>query len=231
MTGSHSRTIGAAVVLGLAALACSAAGISPAPEVPPTPFYAPTLTRPASDGTPATSTAPPPQPSVTSPRSTGGVLVDFEEWGAWRRGDQPNGAFEQSDERAVGGRFSGRLSYDFPTTGNDFVVFVQQIPIPGTADRIHGWVYGDASGHFLNVWVRDAEGEVWQTTFGRIDHEGWQWMTAEIRPGQDWPWGHISGPANDAVDYPISFYALVLDDGEDDFVGGGTVFVDDIAVP
>jgi hypothetical protein len=160
-----------------------------------------------------------------------GGLIGFEIWGVWRRGDQPNGTFEQSAEQVYDGRFAGKLSYNFSTSGNDFVVFVHPAPIPGAPHRIHAWVYGDGSGHFLNVWIRDAEGEVWQAALGRVWHVGWKSMMAEIQMGQEWPWGHISGPSNGAVDYPIEFYALVLDDGDDSYTGSGTIFVDQVSVP
>jgi hypothetical protein len=54
-------------------------------------------------------------------------------------------------------------------------------------------------------------------------------MTALISPNQPWPAGHIDGPSNSAVDFPISFQALVLDDGSDDFSGSGTVYIDDLS--
>jgi hypothetical protein len=157
-----------------------------------------------------------------------GLPLTFESWVDWRRGDQANGTFTQSAEQAYGGQYSGKLQYDFPTGGNDFVVFVQAVPLPGTPSQITAWVYGDGSGHFVNVWVRDAEGEVWQATFGRADHTGWSQMTAEIETGQEWPWGHISGPDNGTVDYPIEFYALAVDDGEDNFTGNGVLFFDQV---
>lgn len=229
----------------LAILACNPP-TQRTPGAPPTAYVVPTLTspEPAEDtaspvtptaepaSPPSTAAAPtdtPPSPAPTTPATT--MPIDFETWGVWRRGDQPNGTFEQSSEQVHGGSFAGRLSYDFPTSGNDFVVFVEPVPLPGTPNRIRAWVYGDGSGHFLNVWIRDAEGEVWQATFGRVDHTGWRRMTAEIEVGQEWPWGHVSGPDDGAVDYPIEFYALALDDGEDPFVGTGTLFVDDITVP
>jgi hypothetical protein len=78
------------------------------------------------------------------------------------------------------------------------------------------------------VWVKDNGGETRQFSFGQIKHQGWQQMTAILDPGQPWPAGHISGPDNGMIDHPISFQALVLDDGSDNFAGRGTIYIDDL---
>jgi hypothetical protein len=53
-------------------------------------------------------------------------------------------------------------------------------------------------------------------------------MTANLDPGRPWPVGHITGPDNGLVDYPISFQALVFDDVPDAYTGNGTIYVDDL---
>ncbi|MCB0181507.1 MAG: PD40 domain-containing protein [Anaerolineae bacterium] len=90
-------------------------------------------------------------------------------------------------------------------------------------------VFGDGSGHFLNVWVKDSQGEIWAFTFGQIKHEGWQSMTAVIDTGLGWPNEHIDGPGNKVIDYPLAFYALVLDDAPDNQIGSGVIYVDNLA--
>jgi hypothetical protein len=89
-------------------------------------------------------------------------------------------------------------------------------------------VYGDGSGHFLNVWVRDAGGQTWQFPLGRVQHTGWQQMTAWLDTGAPWPTTHIDGTDNGTLDYPIAFRALVLDDVPDGFSGSGTIYIDDL---
>jgi hypothetical protein len=81
----------------------------------------------------------------------------------------------------------------------------------------------------LNIWVKDSAGETWQFSFGQVKHNDWQQMTAFLSPTQSWPAGHIDGPSNGIIDYPLTFQALVLDDGSDDFSGSGTLYVDDLA--
>jgi hypothetical protein len=120
------------------------------------------------------------------------------------------------------------LNYRFPTAGNDYVVFLQPRQLAGQPATISAWVYGDGSGHFLNVWIKDAAGEVWQMSFGQVTHTGGQLMTAVLNPAAPWPSGHISGPENSLIDYPISFQGLVLDDGADTYIGEGSIYIDDL---
>jgi hypothetical protein len=207
-----------------------------------TPLPSPTDTSapPAPTGT---NTAPPPatntpQPTATTkPTSspgggarppTTGPITDFEAFGTWKRGDQPNGTFVQSSEQVHGGSHSGKLTYDFPSGGNDFVVFAQTFQLGGRPNQISAWVYGDGSKHYLNVWIKDAAGETWQFPLGQVKHTGWQQMVAWLDPAAPWPAAHIDGASNGAIDYPIDFRALVLDDVPDSYSGSGAIYLDDL---
>ncbi len=193
-----------------------------------TPYAAPTRT---GTSTPTGTVLPTrtPTPTVTPHAAALGSFNDFETSAAWTRGDQSNGTFERTSAQAHGGSNSGKLSYQFSTAGNDFVVFMWDRALAGTANQITAWVKGDGSGHFLNVWVKDNGGETWQFTFGRVEHTGWQQMTAYLDTGQAWPAAHIAGPGNGVLDHPVRFHALVLDDVPDTFSGSGTIYVDDLA--
>ncbi len=158
-----------------------------------------------------------------------GLFNDFETASNWRRGDEANGTFERSAAEVHAGDYAGELRYNFSTPTNDYVVFSSAQPLGGRPNQITAWVYGDGAGHFLNVWVKDSAGETRQYSFGQIKHTGWQQMSALLTPGQPWPAGSISGPDNGVLDYPISFQALVLDDGSDDFSGDGVIYIDDLA--
>jgi len=201
--------------------------------VTPTPSPAPPAT---ATPTPAATTTPQPTAAATrrptpgsSPQpATPGLITDFEQPGTWKRGDEPNGTLTQSGERVHEGTYAGKLSYNFGTTGNDYVVFLQTHPIAGQPTRLTAWVYGDGSGHFLNAWIKDRGGQVWQVPLGRVTHTGWQQMIGFLDTNQAWPWSHISGPDNGAIDYPVSFLALVLDDFPDSFTGNGTLYIDDL---
>jgi hypothetical protein len=153
-----------------------------------------------------------PQPAVAP--AAPGIVLDFESsLGIWQVGDQPYGTLTQSSEQTHGGQYSAKLAYDFPVVDNEYVVFLNRsgVVLPGTPAALTLWVYGDGSGHFLNVWLQDSAGQVRQFTFGRVTQHGWQQMTAPIDPAAPWPQGHISGPASGQLVYPLSLDALVLD--------------------
>jgi len=170
----------------------------------------PTPTTPAALTAPPTPVLPTHTPRPTSPPSSG-ALVTFEQWAPWRRGDEPYGELTQTQERVHSGSYAARLRYDFPVTDKDYVVFIYPLSLAGQPNTIGAWVYGDGSGHHLNVWVQDAQDEVWSVHLGKVGGPGWQQMAGPLAPNLPWPAGHVSGPGNGAVDYPVRFYALVLD--------------------
>ncbi len=174
-------------------------------------------------------TAMPRSPNTGGTAGTGaGLPITFEQFGIWTIGDERNGSFTQSREQVRSGTFAGKLEYDFATTGNDYVVFLQFNNISGEPNALQMWVYGDGQGHYLNLWIQDAQGQTWQVPMGRVTHTGWRQMTGYIDPDQDWPWAHISGPRNDTVEYPIRFRGIVLDDVNNAYQGSGVIYVDDL---
>jgi eukaryotic-like serine/threonine-protein kinase len=187
---------------------------TPTPTLTPTP----TATPEAATSTPTigpsvtpTSGSQEPTPTPTSAPVATGALIGFETWGTWRRGDQPYGELVQVQDPVRGGSHAAKLTYDFPASGEDYVVFLQRRAISGEPNRFSAWVYGDGSGHFLNLWIQDAQDEVWSVSLGMVGSAGWQQMTGSLAPGLAWPNGRISGPDNGTVDYPVRFYALILD--------------------
>ena len=206
------------------------------PEPTETPLPAPTATA-TETPVPATPTqAPPtatsaPKPVATAtPRPASGVVHTFETFGTWKRGTQPYGEFTQSTEQKKSGSYAGRLDYDYAgsTSSDDFVVFANQVSVAGEPNVVSAWVYGDQSGHFFNIWIQDAEGEVWSVHLGTVVFSGWQKMAGAISATREWPSGRVyGGTDNGKIDYPIRFYGIVLDRpgaGPMD----GTIYVDDI---
>ena len=131
----------------------------------------PTTPAPTSPATQPTQT--PAQP--TKPPASG-ALFTFENGVNWRRGDEPYGDLTQSDEQVHSGSYAAKLSYDFPSTDSDYVVFLQPVSLSGQPDSFGAWVYGDASGHYLNYWIQDAQNQVWSVHLGRVAGTGWQQM-------------------------------------------------------
>jgi hypothetical protein len=155
--------------------------------------------------------------------------LDFQAFGTWQRGRQPNGEFTQTSEQSRGG-FAAKYSYTFNSPDNDFVVFNQLRDIAGQPNQLAVWVYGDSSNVYLNAWIVDNEGQGWSVPLGQVSHSGWQMMTGQIDTDQGWPWGTVYGPDNGQVDYPIQFAAFALDDPANDFVGQGAIYLDDLSV-
>jgi tetratricopeptide (TPR) repeat protein len=202
-----------------------------------TPTHTPSATHtPTHTPTPTPTFTPTPTPTKT-PVPLAGIIDDFESSSgvSYRviQEQQANSAFGQSTEHVNDGDSAGKLSYDFPTRQNDFVVFEVSSPIlepvlEGQPNLVTAQVYGDGLGHFLNVWIRDSAGERWQFPFGQIDHTDWQTMTAYLDPSQGWPAEHIDGPTNNVVDYPIRFVGLTLDDAVDSYAGTGEIYIDNL---
>ncbi|MBN1874986.1 MAG: protein kinase [Anaerolineae bacterium] len=191
---------------------------SPSPTPPrhtPTPKISPSATSSVATFTPQPVTA--------------GALINFEAMENWQRGDQPNGELVQTQEQVKSGSYAAKLIYNFPATQDDYVVFLKTYGVSGQPNMLGAWVYGDGSGHFLNLWVKDTHGEVWSVHLGQVGAGGWRQMSGVLAPGQNWPSGHISGPDNGIVDYPVSFYALVLDRPERGNLSG-QIYIDDISV-
>lgn len=152
----------------------------------------------------------------------------FDQFGLWRRGDQPYGTITEEREERRGGS-AARLSYSFPTSANDYVVFVkdQPVPISGQPYALSLWVYGDGSANLLRLWLRDAEGELLQYTLGQIGPKGWHQLQAILTP--DVPvWDRVSSGGNGHLDAPFAFAGLVVDDASDVRTGSGSIIVDDL---
>lgn len=157
------------------------------------------------------------------------TVLDFEQFGVWYRGDQANGRFSPTDAIQHSGRGAGQLAYRFPTTANDYVVFRRSVAalIPGQPYAIGMWVYGDASGHTLKLWLRDSEGEILQYTLGAVGPANWRLMQAPIG-GTVADWDRITTGGNGRIDFPARVEAIVLDDAPDRVAGSGTIYIDDI---
>ncbi|NLE99471.1 MAG: serine/threonine protein kinase [Anaerolineales bacterium] len=197
---------------------------APTPQPSTTPIQAPTASvQPTVTAAPATTT--PVEP--TKPPASG-ALFTFEEWASWRRGDQPHGEFTQTSEQVHSGSYAAKLAYNFPASDQDFVVFARPASLAGQPDTLGAWVYGDGSGHYLNYWVQDAQDEIWSVHLGKVGGAGWKQMVGRLDPSLPWPSGHISGSDNGVVDYPVRFYALVLD-RPGSGPQTGQIYVDDLS--
>jgi hypothetical protein len=158
------------------------------------------------------------------------VLTSFESTRGWRRVSQPNGTLRPS-ARAYSGGGSAEISYNFTTRENDYLAFERDQPIPlaGRPHAIGAWVYGDGSTHGVKVWLRDADGEVLQFVLGPAGAPGWHFLRVPIG-GEVEPGNVIVPGGNRRIDFPASLQAIVVDDLVDEFVGSGTIWIDDLTV-
>ncbi|HEY3289766.1 MAG TPA: hypothetical protein VGK87_06530, partial [Anaerolineae bacterium] len=155
-------------------------------------------------------------------------LFDFEQALKWRIGDQPYGSLEQSNAQAHDGTFSAKLSYDIPEVSSAFVVFNNDAPLAGQPTGLVAWVYGDASGNYLNTWIGDSQGQVREYSFGRIVHTGWLQMFAWFDDSRPWPNTYISGPDNGKLTAPLTFKAFVLDAVPHGVATKGAIYIDEV---
>ncbi len=207
------------------AMSTPAGTLTMAPNGTPSPTPTPTTpTVSPTSGTPAPTSTP--QPTSLS---SSDALITFEQWGTWRRGDQPYGELTQTREKVRSGSYAAKLRYDFPATGEDYVVFVRSLSLAGQPNTVGAWVYGDGSGHFLNVWIQDARNEIWSVHLGKVGGSGWRQMVGTLDSNMAWPSGHVSGPENGTIDYPVRFYALVLD-RTGSGSRSGQIYIDDVSV-
>jgi hypothetical protein len=162
---------------------------------------------------------------------TPSVLSSFDSLRGWRRTSQPNGTLSASTAQSHSGGVSAELDYSFTTRENDYVAFEREQPIalPGSPYALGVWVYGDGSTHGVKVWIRDSEGELLQYVLGTVGPPGWHFISAPIG-GPVEPGNHLAGTGNSRLDFPASLQAIVLDDMVDSFVGGGTIYLDDLSV-
>lgn len=228
-----SEQQGTATAVAAAMQAAAARSATSTAEAQATAAAAATATRAAQAAAEAQASAAAAARAATAEalsRQRPGLVFDFERDLTWKRGDQPYGQLIRSAEQVKAGSAAGRLQYDFPAVPNNYVVFMATPPltIPGQATGITAWVYGNGSGHFLNAWVQDADGEVRSYTFGQVQHRGWQQMIAWFDEKRSWPNGHISGPDDSKLRYPASLYALVLDGVPDGQASTGVIFLDEM---
>lgn len=154
----------------------------------------------------------------------------FETTAGWYRGDQPYGMIEGARSPGRDSR-AAALRYTFPRTGQNFVAFLRDnpIPIPGQPYAIGLWVYGDGSAKTLKIWLRDARGEVLQYSLGRIGVPGWQFLSAPVG-GPVAEWNRLTKSGDGRAQFPAGLVALVIDNAPDGAAGSGVAYIDDLTI-
>jgi polysaccharide biosynthesis protein PslG len=136
----------------------------------------------------------------------------------WQRPAQPNGRIRSAAD-------GSQLDIRFTTAQNDYLVFAFAQPLALSADThsLQIEVAGSAAGHALNVWLRDADGDILQYRLGLLDGS---------RSRLQGPIGGRLGDAdrieihgNGRYDAPAAIVALVVDDQPDSWSGSAAITV------
>jgi hypothetical protein len=162
--------------------------------------------------------------------------LGFEALGDWLRDDRNSrsaGDITISNEQARSGDYSLRLAYDFPGSGDDYVMFRTPRAFRIANDRerrfLKVWALGDGAALNLSAIIEDAEGELWKVYLGEVNDTEWQQLDGYIGD-TTWPAGIYGNRGNGQVDYPIRLRGLHLDDSVSSFAGTGAIYIDDVTV-
>ncbi|MBI3921124.1 MAG: hypothetical protein HY318_06880, partial [Armatimonadetes bacterium] len=144
--------------------------------------------------------------------------------------DAGKNAFGLSVAHVWGGKtYTGRLHYSFPTPGHDAVILAGPGVFVPTEYTWACWpVYGDGSGHTIDLSVNDAGREnhyISPVNGNRIAWKGWKvlWFDLRRRPMVGW-----SGNNAQILEPPLNAGALVMCDAPESFVGEGRIWLGDI---
>lgn len=159
----------------------------------------------------------------------GATVLAFDDANGWG-GTVPAGSepITASGEHVHSGPAAGKINYRFAGADNEYIAFLRSAPtpLPVGSSRLGLWVYGDGSGHMLQVQLEDAEGEVLQYRLGFIGAPGWQRMTASLSGEVD-PGNRVSG-GDGRLSQPARLRALIVDDYPNPQAGSGTIWVDEL---
>jgi hypothetical protein len=175
------------------------------------------------------------EPSYTEGPDGETATFDFEHavaWSYWRSSPQTSRIEVSTDDRHDGQR-SGRVFYDFTTNEHlaqpEHMIAFTAIELPGPPVKVAAWVKGDGSGHRLTLTFTDTEGEVFSVFLGAVDWEGWRHV--EI-PVANFPkgLGHWGGDQDGVPTYPITQLGIGLQERADEYVGSGSLCIDDLQI-
>ncbi len=149
----------------------------------------------------------------------GGVLDDFEsslDWKLTTSGDAL-GVVATEPGTVRGGKRALRLSYDFSRGGGTRAVYAAARRVLGSALACRFWVYGDGSGAWLRVRLRDAKGMSYLLDASRsVDWKG-EWRELRVPISEDYP-------------TPVTLEAIYVVETDPARKRVGTLWIDDLDV-
>lgn len=205
--------------------------IGPAATSTPTRGVAPTSTRVPATPTHTRTPTPVASPTPIATPAPAGQVEGFESAAGWSSSNTAWGTLVASTEQVQSGSAAAKVTYTFPTdsTNNSYLVLNRALAVGGEPSRFTLWVYGNGSNHYLNIWVADSAGRTYQFSFGRISHQGWRQMTAQVNVNLAWPNQNLADRDDKRPpQYPVRVTALVLDAHPEGQNVNGTIYLDDL---
>lgn len=146
---------------------------------------------------------------------------NVSDWGIAAYGGSGNpgqSSFTVDSTKEVRGVYSGKFHYDNAYTPS-FIQIYRGSPSGGNPFKFAGqptgiglWLYGNNSGHTINVQFQDAGGELYRVPLAPgagINWTGWKHVIAPVDENAAGS-AHWGGDGNGQVDYPISLTAIEI---------------------
>jgi len=142
----------------------------------------------------------------------GAVIVeDFEQPAEFRLGGmqiQPKSQLRLSEKDAFEGKRCAELHYKFEqVSGLQYLEVIAPHKLTEKPRKVSVAVRGDCSGNIVRMRFVDANGEWHQYDLGVLHFRGWKVLWTHL----DTPHGHWGGDGNGRLDFPITFFSIVLD--------------------
>ena len=142
----------------------------------------------------------------------GAVIVeDFEQPAEFRLGGMrihPQSQLRLSEKDAFEGKKCAELHYKFEqVSGLQYLEVIAPHKLTEKPRKISVAVRGDGSGNIVRIRFVDANGEWHQYDLGVLHFRGWKVLWTHL----DTPHGHWGGDGNGRLDFPITFFSIVLD--------------------
>ncbi|MCX7969632.1 MAG: glycosyl hydrolase [Armatimonadetes bacterium] len=139
------------------------------------------------------------------------VIEDFEQPAEFRLGGErvhPQSQLKLSEKDVFEGKRSAELHYKFEqASGLQYLEVISPHKLTEKPRRISVAVRGDGSGNIVRIRFVDANGEWHQYDLGVLYFRGWRVLWTHL----DTPHGHWGGDGNGRLDFPITFFSIVLD--------------------
>ncbi len=139
------------------------------------------------------------------------TIENFEQPAEFKLGGMqihPQSQLKLSEKNPFEGKRCAELHYKFEKiSGLQYLEVITPHKLTEKPRRISVAVRGDGSGNIVRIRFVDANGEWHQYDLGVLHFRGWRVLWTHL----DTPHGHWGGDGNGRLDFPITFFSIVLD--------------------